>query len=62
MKPLDIYSYTGITEQDNKAIMKHIEQEIDLFIDEYGRVFNEGGQYVADAKEEESGAGIGCKN
>lgn len=60
MKNLDISAIQGITEQDNKVITEQWQQEIELFIDEFGRVYNEGGQYIADAKEVEEGFGIGC--
>ena len=60
-KKLNIYNYTGVTEADNKAIMEAVENEIELTIDEFGRVYNEGGEYIADAEEVEAGDGIGCK-
>ena len=60
MKKLNIYKYKGVTEADNEAILKAIKKEIELTIDEVGRVFNEGGQYIADAEETEEGDGIGC--
>jgi len=60
-KKLNIYNYTGVTEADNKAILEAIENEIELEIDELGRVYNEGGIYIADAEEVEAGFGIGCK-
>ncbi|MFY9174034.1 MAG: hypothetical protein WAO24_01635 [Peptococcia bacterium] len=59
-KKLNIYNYLGVTENDNKAILEAIENEIELEIDEVGRVYNEGGQYIADAEETEKGDGIGC--
>lgn len=59
-KKLNIYNYLGVTENDNKAILEAIENEIELEIDEVGRVWNEGGQYIADAEETEEGNGIGC--
>jgi hypothetical protein len=60
-KKLNIYNYLGVTENDNKAILEAIENEIELEIDELGRVYNEGGIYIADAEETEKGNGIGCK-
>jgi len=60
-KKLNIYNHTGITEADNKAILKAVEAGIELTIDELGRVYNEGGIYIADAEETELGNGIGCK-
>lgn len=61
MKKVDIYSIEGLTEEDNKAILNCYEQNNEMTIDEYNRVYNEGGQYIADAKEVEIGLGIGCK-
>jgi hypothetical protein len=60
-KKLNIYNHIGITEADNKAIMEAVENEIELTIDEFGRVYDESGQYIADAEEVEAGFGIGCK-
>jgi hypothetical protein len=59
-KKFNVYNYTGVTESDNKAILEAIENEIELEIDELGRVYNEGGIYIADAEEVEAGFGIGC--
>jgi len=60
MKKVNIFAIQGLTEEDNKEIQRCINKDIELSIDEYGRVFTEGGQYIADAKEVESGDGIGC--
>ena len=60
-KKLNIYNYTGVTEADNKAILEAVDAGIELTIDESGRVWNEGGQYIADAEETEKGNGVGCK-
>ncbi len=59
-KKLNIYNHIGITEADNKAILEAINNQIELTIDELGRVWNEGGEYIADAEETEKGDGIGC--
>ena len=59
-KKLNIYNYTGVTEADNKAILEAVDAGIELTIDELGRVYNEGGIYIADAEETELGNGIGC--
>ncbi len=59
-KKFTSYNYLGVTENDNKAILEAIENEIELEIDELGRVYNEGGIYIADAEETEKGDGIGC--
>ena len=60
-KKLNIYNHTGATEQDNKAILEAYGNGIELIIDESGRVWNEGGEYIADAEETEKGNGVGCK-
>ena len=51
---------TGRTEEDCKAIRAMIEAGIEMTIDEFGRVYNEGGQYIADGIEGEPGEGIAC--
>ena len=61
MKKVDIFAVLGKTEEDNKAMLNCYENSIEMTIDEYGRVYNEGGQYIADAEEVEAGEGIGCK-
>jgi len=61
MKTFDGYLMIGITEEDNKAILEELDKEIDLTIDNAGRVYNSGGIYIADAKEVESGEGILCR-
>ena len=61
MKKLNIFNYKGVTESDNRAILEAVDKEIELTVDELGRVYNEGGIYIADAEETEKGDGIGCK-
>lgn len=39
-----------IKEEDKNIVMKHFEDEVELFYDNY-RVYNEGGQYIADIIE-----------
>ena len=60
LKKLNIYNHTGATEADNKAILEAVGAGIELTIDEFGRVYDESGQYIADAVETEKGDGIGC--
>jgi hypothetical protein len=60
LKKLNIYNHIGATEQDNKAILESVEAGIELTIDELGRVYDDGGVYIADAEETEKGDGIGC--
>ena len=35
-------------ELDEKVVLQHFDDEIEMTYDELGRVFNEGGQYIAD--------------
>ncbi len=60
MKKMNVFSYQGISEEDNNSIMETIKNAIEMTIDEYGRVFTEGGIYIADAVEVEAGCGAGC--
>ena len=61
MKKFDGYCMKGITEYDNKAILAYQERQIEMSIDPQGRVWSEGGIYIADATEAEAGGGIYCK-
>ena len=42
------------SEEDKIACEKAWDNEIELKVDEYGRVYNEGGQYIADVVYQES--------
>ena len=42
------------SEEDRKACEDAWDKEIELFVDENGRVFDEGGIYVADVEYQES--------
>lgn len=42
------------TEEDKIACEKAWDNEIELVVDKYGRVYNEGGQYIADVEYQES--------
>lgn len=49
MKKLNYYDVKSYaSEADEKACEKCWNKEIELNVDEYGRVFNEEGQYIAD--------------
>jgi len=50
MKKVRYYELEGITDADKKSLKECSIAEIEMSIDEYGRVWNEGGQYIADAK------------
>ena len=56
----DKYSMTGATPEDCAAIQKMIDAEVDMTIDAAGRVWNEGGPYIANCVDTEPGDGIGC--
>lgn len=60
MKNVDIFAIRGMAKKDDRAMLSSNKRDIEMTIDEFGRVYNEGGQYIADAKEVESGFGIGC--
>lgn len=60
MKKVDVFAIKGKTKADDKAILATNKKGIEMTIDEYGRIFNEGGQYIADGEIVEAGEGIGC--
>lgn len=43
-----------VSKADEEACVQCWNESIEMTVDEYGRVFNEGGQYVADVVFEES--------
>lgn len=54
MKKLDWYEVGEsiiIKKDDLEIVEKHFNEEVDLFYDEFGRIFNEGGIYIADIKK-----------
>ena len=42
------------TEEDKNACKKAWDNEIELVVDEYGRVYDEAGKYIADVEYQES--------
>lgn len=61
MKKFNMYSMTGVTEEDNKALLECIDDEIELWVNEQTeQVFSENGSYVADYKDIENGCGVAC--
>ena len=42
------------SEEDRAACEKAWDNEIELVVDQYGRVYNEGGQYIANVEYQES--------
>jgi hypothetical protein len=51
---------TGITEEDNQEILNALENDIELTVDEFNRIWNEGNVYIADCIEVEVGNGVLC--
>lgn len=49
----DVKSYAS--EADERACNEAWDKEIELNVDEFGRVWNEGGQYIADVELLEDG-------
>lgn len=53
MKKLHYYDYKEdnfqfASNEDREAVFEAWDDDIVLYYDEFGRVFNEGGQYIAD--------------
>lgn len=59
-RKFDQYSMRGETEQDNKIILEYVNDDVPLFVDNAGRVWSEGGQYIAKYTDTEPGDGISC--
>ena len=60
MKRFNGYEMKGLTASDNKIILQHKANRNNLTIDEAGKVYNEGGIYIADANDVGSGLGVYC--
>lgn len=62
MKEFNIYNMRGASAEDNKVLNEYINNDLEdtLECDEYGRVFNASGCYIADYIETDVGDGIGC--
>lgn len=58
----NMYTMRGASEEDNKVLNDYLNRELEdeLECDEYGRVFNASGCYIADYIETDAGDGIGC--
>lgn len=55
MKTLDYGDYMEgeiefVSKEDEEACLQCWNEQIEMTIDEYGRVYNEGGIYIADIK------------
>lgn len=42
--------YAGVTDKDNKVIVSNFEKDIDMYIDECGRIFDNCNWHIADVK------------
>ncbi len=59
----DEFNYRGLTTPDNMILRKYLKKNLELSIDNNGRVYTEGGKYIADAIEAlENGIGIEMQN
>lgn len=61
MKDFDAYTMTGVTDEDNKEIMKFIRSNSYLMVDDDNCVYDSTGQYIADIVNVEYGLGLLCK-
>ena len=53
MKYYDMYSMIGVNKEDRKVIANALENGHELQVDNYDRVLDEDGNWIADCKEEE---------
>jgi len=59
----DEFNYRGITTPDNMILRKYLKKNLELTMDDNGRVYTESGKYIADAVEAlENGIGIEMQN
>lgn len=56
-----LYTHKGLTKADDEEIIECIVENIDMTIDEQGRVWTEGGIYIADVEYIGEGMGIACQ-
>ena len=58
----NMYTMKGVSEEDNNVLNEHIVRDLEdgLEVDEYGRVFDASGYYIADVVVCDAGDGIGC--
>lgn len=58
----NMYTMKGASEEDNNVLNDYLDRELEdeMEVDEYGRVFNACGCYIADYIETDAGDGIGC--
>ncbi len=55
-----IFTHKGLTKADDRSIINCLNKGIDMNLDEFGRVWNEGGQYIADVEFVGEGLGVAC--
>lgn len=50
----------GATPEDDDILYRNLKKKMSMTMDNHGKVYNEGGHYIADAIEVDDGEGIGC--
>ena len=59
----DEWNFKGATGADQLILRKYLKKNIELTMDDNGRVYTEGGKYIADAVQEDgNGIGIAIQN
>ena len=58
----NMYTMKGASEEDDNVLNDYLDRDLEdeMEVDEYGRVFNASGCYIADYVETDAGDGIGC--
>ena len=54
------YKYTGKTQEDSEAIEEALDKDIELYIDEDGKVLTSDGKFIANAKDLDYSGSGGC--
>lgn len=49
LKKFNPYAMRGVTEEDNVVIRRALQEELDLNVDQFGRVWVNDAKYIADA-------------
>ena len=63
MGKFDEFNYRGLTTTDNMILRKYLKKNLELTIDNNGRVYTDSGKYIADAvQDDENGIGIAMQN
>lgn len=56
-----VYTHKGLTKADDKVIIDCMKKHIDMTLDDVGRVWAEGGIYIADVEYAGEGLGVACR-